>query len=263
MTPDARDNAREVAMKEYRKDYFITAGQCDAQQQIPLTVTTRRVIEVATLHANALGVGYDRLIKDDAAWVLTRLVIEMASYPGINSDYSLTTWIEDTNRRFSERDFVFADAEGHPLGYVRSTWMAINIKTRQAASLDGLDALADNVSDRPCPIARATRLPAVTAPDRTSAYRFRYCDIDFNRHVNTVRYIELLLDQWTMEWHDRYAIERFEIAFMHETRYDADVTVAIAAEEPLTFIAEISTADACSCRARVKFRPRDGKIVAN
>lgn len=244
-------------LKEYTRQYFITAGQCDAQQQMPLTVTTRRVIEVATLHANALGVGYDRLIRDDEAWVLTRLVIEMSRYPGINSHCSLTTWIEGFNRRFSERNFEFADADGNPLGYVRSVWMAINTKTREAASLDGLEALAENISDRPCPIAKASRLPAVTNPDRTSTYRFRYCDIDFNRHVNTVRYIELLLDQWTMEWHDRYAIERFEIAFLHETRYDVGVTVSIACEQGLTYLAEISTPDATSCRARVTFRPRE------
>lgn len=263
MTPDACDNGTGMTMKEYRKDYFITAGQCDAQQQIPLTVTTRRVIEVATLHANALGVGYDRLIKDDAAWVLTRLVIEMASYPGINSDYSLTTWIEGFNRRFSERDFVFADAVGQPLGYVRSTWMAINIKTRQAASLDGLDALADNVSDRPCPIAKATRLPAVTTPDRTSAYRFRYCDIDFNRHVNSSRYIELLLNCRSLDYHDRNRLTRFEINYLHEAYYGEPVEVRLAHMEPSAGCnaAEVTLAELVHdnkplCRALLGYSPR-------
>lgn len=89
-------------LKEYTHRYYLTAGECDAQQCMPIPLVARRVIEVATEHANSWGVGYARLIQNNEAWVLSRLTIELSSYPGINSDYSLTTWVEGFNRHFSE-----------------------------------------------------------------------------------------------------------------------------------------------------------------
>ena len=37
-----------------------------------------------------------------------------------------------------------------------------------------------------------------------------YCDVDFNRHVNSSRYIELLLVRWSLDFHDRNRLTRFE-----------------------------------------------------
>lgn len=244
-------------MKEYTHRYYLTAGECDAQQCMPIPLVARRVIEVATEHANSWGVGYARLIQNNEAWVLSRLTIELSSYPGINSDYSLTTWVEGFNRHFSERNMELTDGAGHPFGYVRSIWVAINIDTRQAASLDGLDAIARNVSDKPCPIQKQGRLRPVTAPSATGTYKFRFCDIDFNRHVNTVRYIELILDQWSMEHYDRFEISRFEIAFLRETHFGTEVTVSISDDAQDTHTVEISDENGAVCRAKVAFRKRN------
>jgi DNA topoisomerase IA len=58
-----------------------------------------------------------------------------------------------------------------------------------------------NLCDKECPIAKHTRIRSVDAA-RTSEYTFQYSDIDFNQHVNSLRYIRLLLDQWTADFHN-------------------------------------------------------------
>ena len=70
--------------KIYSKVYFLTAGECDAEGRMPLTLLTSRIIESATCHANSLGIGYADLIKLDLAWVLSRVSIEIDDLPGIN-----------------------------------------------------------------------------------------------------------------------------------------------------------------------------------
>ena len=42
--------------KEYSASYFLTPGECDSQQRMPITVLVDRIIEVATLHANTWNV---------------------------------------------------------------------------------------------------------------------------------------------------------------------------------------------------------------
>ena len=88
----------------FSKDYFLTAGESNAEGRMPLTLVAERVIEVATEHANSLGIGYANLIKSNIGWVLSRMSIEMVRYPVINDSYTMETWIESYNRMFSNRN---------------------------------------------------------------------------------------------------------------------------------------------------------------
>ena len=43
-----------------------------------------------------------------------------------------------------------------------------------------------------------------------------YNDVDINGHVNSVKYIEHVLDLWPLEWYKEHAVKRFEIAYVAE-----------------------------------------------
>lgn len=109
---------------------------------MPITLIAQRVIEIATEHANILGVGYSDMIMFNSGWVLSRMSIEMTRYPGVNEEYSLTTWIEGFNRLYSERNMEIQDGNGETIGYVRTIWVAIDMDTRRPSDLTGISWLA-------------------------------------------------------------------------------------------------------------------------
>ena len=84
--------------------YDLEPAEGNAQQEIPLTLLVKRILETATYHAENWGVGYSTLIKENRAWVLARLAIEMSSYPGIYDKYK----IEVTINIFLREIFVSA-----------------------------------------------------------------------------------------------------------------------------------------------------------
>jgi len=43
-----------------------------------------------------------------------------------------------------------------------------------------------------------------------------YNDVDINGHINSVKYIEHVLDLWPMDWYRDHQIRRFEIAYVAE-----------------------------------------------
>ena len=43
-----------------------------------------------------------------------------------------------------------------------------------------------------------------------------YNDVDINGHVNSVKYIEHVLDLWPVSWYQEHAIRRFEVAYVAE-----------------------------------------------
>ena len=205
-------------MKEFSKTYYLAAGECNPQGELPLTLLMTRIIEVATLHANSWGVGYERLIRDNQVWVLSRVAIEMTEYPKVNTNYKLTTWIEDYNRHFSQRNMRIDDENGKPLGYVRTIWMVIDMNTRASVDIEKLGYIRENVSDIPCPIEPQSRLRPIEQGHAVD-YTFGYMDCDFNRHVNTVRYLSLLMNMFDMDCYDHYFIRRMELSFIKETHY--------------------------------------------
>ncbi len=213
---------------EWHHSYLLTAGESDASGLMPLTLVTERVIEVATEHANALSIGYADLSKKNIGWVLSRLAIEMKRYPHINEHYSLSSWIESYNKHFSERNFVMtSDDTGEILGYMRSVWAAIDMESRTVADLSDFEKDGFPLSDRECPIARISRQPKLPDEATEEKYTFKYCDLDFNRHVNTVRYLALILNHWSLGHFDRNMVERLDLCFHHECFFGEEVALRV------------------------------------
>lgn len=222
----------------YKEDYFLSAGEVNAEGILSVPMLTSRIIDIATAHANSLGIGNPDMLELKAGWVLSRLTIEMFRYPAVNTSYSVSTWITAWNRHFSERCFCIADAEGNVMGYARSIWMVISTETHENVGLSHLNLPGGMVSDRECPIKRQAKHRQIVAIDDSASspellrsthpdthYTFKYCDLDYYRHVNTVRYVVLLLNQLPLDLYDRETVRRLELSFLNEARYGMDVVV--------------------------------------
>lgn len=218
---------------KYSLEYFLSAGETNAEGDLSLPLLTSRIIDISTAHANELHIGNPDMADRGCGWVLSRLALEMFRYPKVNERYRLTTWIESYNRHFSERIIEVSDEQGEPLGYARTVWMILDYTTRESVGLTQLPIPDDLPIPGECPIDRQgkhvpvlpmdfeTDLPrgSVRATVEPYEYRFKYCDLDFYRHVNTVKYIELLLNRLTLADFDATRVRRMELAFMHESTY--------------------------------------------
>lgn len=242
--------------KQFSKTFYLAAGECDAQGRMPVTLLVSRLIEIASLHANSWGVGYRDLITDQRGWVLSRLTIEMTEWLTVDRDYTIVTWVETYNRHYSQRCFEVIDTlSGTTLGYARTIWMVLDIEHRVGVDITALESLRDKACDRPCPIAPQSRLRPITAATRTTHYMVRYADCDFYRHMNTVRYVELLINQFDLSFHDNHPLQRLEMAFPGETRYGTELSVVMDESEPTDVRVQLDDSEgATHVRARLVFK---------
>ena len=213
--------------EEISKSFEISAAGCDAARRLPPSTLVADIIDLAVAHADKLGVGYAAMAPHGIMWVMGRLSIETERWPVMFDSYTLTTWVTSVNRMMSERDFELT-VNGRHAGYARTIWSAIDSNTRQAALLtpvvQGLDIAIRN--DRECPIGRAPRLGAPVAPERAYSYTFGLSDLDFNRHVTTTRYVDLIVDTIPLDLYDRCSLRRIDLAFHREARYADTVEIA-------------------------------------
>lgn len=211
-------------MKLYSETHTLTAADCNAQMELPLQSLVRQIIDAATGHANLLGFGYDRLLADGSAWVLSRLCTQMNRMPRVGESYNVVTWVEATNRHFSTRNFEFTTPGGEVLGYARTVWVGIDIATRRPVDLTTFTTLVEMSSDRPCPIDPPAKL-RFSELNSVRNYQVQVCDIDSNRHLTTARYVELAVNCLSLNDLDKALPGRFDISFARECLFDENLTI--------------------------------------
>lgn len=237
----------------YSRSYYLAAGEGTPEQKMPVGLLFARCIEVATDHANLLGVGFEDLMKHGQSWVLSRMVIEMTDYPRVNEEYKIETWVDSLNRSFTNRNFRILDGCGRVCGYSRSTWVAIDMERRTLGDISRFTSLQEAIlAEQECPIAPCGKhrpLPADAQAALTR--RFAYSDIDTNRHVNTVRYVEMLMDCFTADFHADHDVVRLEVTFMRECTYGELATIYLL---PSTDDAELRVDESPRIHFRLAFK---------
>ncbi len=244
--------------KTLTQRYRLTAAQCNAQRELAPAMLVQHIIEVATLHADALGVGFKNLAANGILWVLSRCAFEVKRYPRLLEEYSLTTWVETYNRHFSERNFEIRGEDGEVIGFARTIWVPIDLKTRRPANLDSFGFLNDVIIDKACPITRQGKLRPIDPPQMCHPYKFQVSDIDVNRHVNSSRYVELIINQMDLPTYDRFYVARFEIEYRHEAHYGDEVEVCSAfSSDGDALLTAINIGEQTVCLARSITLPRE------
>lgn len=214
--------------------YFLTADECDAQRHMSARMLVERIIETATEHANILHIGYADLAPLNIGWVLSRLSFEVDHWPGINSEYTLRTWITDCERFRSTRSHELLDSRGRVVGRVRTVWAAIDTARRTAADLSVLDPAAFVCPERECPLLPMRPIRPLGVCDEGFDYVFRVSDLDVNRHVTTARHVELCLDACPLEWYDEHDLHGLDMAFQHEGLFGSQIRVQWRRDDSLT-----------------------------
>lgn len=200
-----------------KKQFFLTAGETDVHGAMPLRLMAMRAIETATDHSNILGIGYADLLPLGIGWVLARMTIDVERYPAINETYSVSTWIESTNKFFSTRNHLVTDSRGNICARIISIWAAIDIKSRSRADLSVLDPKLFVSEPKKIEI-RKLPVPPLTESlnPRSKTITFQYTDTDFNGHVNAVSYIMAAINLHDIPFYRKNRVRRLDITYEHE-----------------------------------------------
>lgn len=227
----------------------------DFTGHLTMGVLGNHLLNCAGFHANERGFGIATLNEDNYTWVLSRLAIELDEMPCQYEDFTIQTWVEYVFRLFTDRNFAVLNKEGKKIGYARSVWAMINLNTRKPADLLALHGggLIDYVCDEPCPIEKPSRIK-VTVADPIASLVAKYSDIDINGHVNSIRYIEHILDLFPIELYKTKRIRRFEMAYVAESYYGDKLSFFLEEVNENEYHVEVKkNGDEVVCRSKVLF----------
>ncbi len=251
-------------------EFMAEPFHCDFSQRLFMGHLGNHLLNAADFHSTARGFGMRYLLTIQRSWVLSRLAIEMEEMPRMYSKFNVETWVESAMRYFTSRNFRVVGTETdesgnsseHVLGYGRSIWAMIDTESRQPTDIFSIDNGAINnwiVKDKECPIDKGGRVKMDDGAELVRTIDTYYNDVDINGHINSVKYIEHVLDLWDMQWYREHRIKRIEIAYVAEAHQgdrlsfyreqtgDQEYCVRIVKTDPVTG-EEIET-----CRSKVLF----------
>ena len=233
--------------------FEVDPQQVDFTLRMTIPALGSEVLNVAGIDAQRKGFGIDVLNRNNFSWVLSRMALEIDDRPEQYTAYRITTWVNEYTRLMSTRNFTLHDARGRKFGRAVTQWCVIDLTARKAIDLSALARdHADTLCDAPSPTEKPRKILGIE-PQQVSEHRVVYSDIDFNRHVNTMRYINMMFDRLPIELLAEVRPVRLDVQFMQECRYGQLLSIGYE-QRGGSSLFEISNADAIAVRAAFEWR---------
>jgi len=202
----------------YEADYTVRSYEIDpAGRVLPLTLF-HYMQDAAGEHSARLGISVRDLFKRNLTWVLSRYHVCIHSYPRVHSPVHLKTWPSRWEGRFALREFVLTGKEGVPVATASTSWMLLDLASRRPLivgdQLAPIPLLSQRVIDD-----RFESLPKLSDGYFELPFRVRHGDVDLNRHVNSIVYIDWALETLPPDRIGRLRPTAVEISYRAEAYY--------------------------------------------
>lgn len=263
----------EILSKVGRYEFLAEPFHCDFSSSLFMGHLGNHLLNAADYHSNDRGYGMNYLMPRHKTWVLSRLAIEMKEMPKSYDKFFVETWVESAMKYFTARDFKICGpattqegasegAEEKVYGYGKSVWAMIDTDSRQPVDIfDVHDGLIKEYIDeeKECPIAASSRVKMSGNEKLVRTIDTYYNDVDVNGHINSVKYIEHILDLFDLEFYKTHFLQRFEIAYVAESHQGDKLNLYMEQTKvnefciKLTKIAQNSQKEVEVVRSKAKF----------
>jgi acyl-ACP thioesterase len=200
----------------YPKKYHIETNDVDFAKQLKLSSLFGYFQEIASLHADNLGVGINTIEQIGVRWALIRIRVDIIRNPLMNEEVFIETGYPEPKKFEFIRDYSVKDNGGNIIVKAISSWIIFDIETKELRKRDLItNGFPQSTKDRALDC-RFEKLRALGQPEMVYKKVIRYSDIDFNGHLNNSKYIDFIMDCFTMKDHKKYRVKTIEVNYTSE-----------------------------------------------
>ena len=198
-------------------NFKITSADTDMFMRVRLGAVVNLLIQSAINSAESLGFGFKGLRKQQLYWVLSRMTVEIYQPLTWNQEVIVETWPKTLEGLLYMRDYIVRDKAQNILARATSGWLAIDAETKRPKILGAIEIeMFVHLKEKHALQESPEKLTAGTNGD-AFVVQSGYFDFDLNRHVTSTRYIDWMMDTFTVDFHKHHYPNRLSINFMKET----------------------------------------------
>lgn len=241
----------------WEDEYNIKTFNVDLNNKLTLWSLCGFLQQGADSHANYFKAGYSELIKQNKVWMLSRLKLKIFKQAFLNETIKIQTWVSFYDRLFSYRDYHVLDKNNEILAAARTAWIVYDINTKTISNVEFFVNNYMRFIDKCIINDKIEKLRFKELKDENRAFPVRFSDIDINKHVNNVKYIQWIVDSLSSEMMLNKDIKIFDMNYLSQARFGDEITICSekVLENPSIYNLIIKNKNDNSefCRAKVTF----------
>lgn len=173
--------------------------------------------DIAGIHAENLGIGFNRIEKvEGVAWVLVRMKVDILRFPVWNEEIIVETWPQLPKKYQFERDYLIKDVDGNIIIRASSVWVIIDCKSREMRKTEVIAIDYPKMIEERATDCIYEKLRPYSKPEIVYKKVVGCSDIDMNGHLNNSRYIDYIMDCFSMEDLKSYTPKAIQINYVNE-----------------------------------------------
>ena len=238
---DKKENAK------FTKKFMPMFRDADARGLIGARAYVYYFQDIATEHLYHMGKGNDTLPEQyGMAWIYTKYRLHIWKQTDFSRPLCLETWIEKQDRLRIWQDLKISDgSEICALGRLESC--VFHLAKQTIGRLSEIEMPADAVCGERPELAPFARIEKETeGMEYVYSHIVRYSDLDKSRHMANLRYINLMENAFTPEFHMQHSIKDLELHYIAQCFCGDEIRVYKKAD---------------GCRFRITGAKADGTVV--
>ena len=194
-------------------------GAIDKSDRLTLDAIFNFFQEAAISHAENLGVGREEMARTGQLWIISRMTVIVSKRPNYRETIKIRSWPRGWEKLFALRDFEIKDKNDKAVVSAKSAWLIVDMEKRRPLRPqsvmdnlplnEGLEALSAEAGG-------AEGLSERENLQKAAERKALYTDLDFNGHVNNVRYIHWIEDAIDTQLLYNAGKLRFDINYLNE-----------------------------------------------
>lgn len=217
----------------FTQKYIVSNNDVDTKFQLKVSALFRYFQDMALLATQAFGVDAITVRKKNIDWVITRMAVEIIRLPKCDEEIEVHTYPGKDMAMLYPRYFFITDKDNNIIVRSSSIWALIDNTTRKViVDRDVIAKLPPEKHDDELP------LPGkISEPEESNFIENRtihYSDLDFNAHMNNVRYVELLMDVHGLEFYQKNRPSFILLNYMREIKEKETVSISTNGNNPET-----------------------------
>ncbi len=205
-----------MSVLSYSKLSSVNVHDVDFAGRLKISAILRYFQNLATAHAEQLGVGFASMQARELVWVLNRVCAEIVAQPQPEEQLNTVTFPLKPNAVDAVRDYYLYGADGRLLVKGTSKWCVLDAKTHAIRRVAPLFDFPPEAYMQQSAIAGGCATIQKTDAAIAYASTVRVTDLDRNSHVNNARYGDMILDACSKEWMENHAVVNFSVHYMSE-----------------------------------------------
>ena len=217
----------------YQKSFVVSNNDVDKRFKLKVAAIFRYFQDIALLATEESGVDSISLSKRNIDWVITRMSVEIKRLPKCDEEIIVHTYPGKDMAMLYPRYFFISDNKGEVIIKSSSIWALINNETRKViVDRETISKLPGETY--PDELALPEKIPVPENSNFIENRKIHYSDLDFNSHMNNVRYVELLMDTHDSEFYDAHQVSFITLNYMKEIKEKEAVEIFTDASNPET-----------------------------